>query len=129
MNYYFNKKIAGLEFDEGIERVTEELKKEGFGVLTEVDVKATFKKKLDIDFRKYKILGACNPPFAYKALEAELLIGTLLPCNVVIMEMDDEKVRVSAIDPMASMMAVENKELNAVAKQIRQKLEIVINKL
>ena len=128
MKYYFLK-TTHYTFDEAIEKVTEELKKEGFGILTEIDVQATLKKKLDVDFRKYRILGACNPPFAYKALKAELCIGTMLPCNVVVMEMDDGKVRVSAIDPVASMMAVGNKELNAVAKQIRNKLEIVMNKL
>ncbi len=129
MKYYFQKTLSGVSFDEAIEKVTEELKKEGFGILTEIDVQATLKKKLDVDFRKYRILGACNPPFAYKALQAELYIGTMLPCNVVVMEMDDGKVRVSAIDPLASMMAVGNKALNTIAKEIRKKLETVINNL
>lgn len=129
MKYYFQKTLFHASFDETIEKVTEELKKEGFGILTEIDVQATLKKKLDVDFRKYRILGACNPPFAYKALQAELHIGTMLPCNVVVMEMDDGKIRVSAIDPLSSMMAVGNKELNTVAKQIRKKLETVVNKL
>ncbi len=129
MKYYFQKILFNVSFDEAIEKVTEELKKEGFGILTEIDVQATLKKKLDVDFRKYRILGACNPPFAYKALQAELLIGTMLPCNVVVMEMDDGKVRVNAVDPKASMMAVGNKDLNSVAIQIQQKLKTVIDNL
>ncbi len=129
MKYYFQKILFNVSFDEAIKKVTEELKKEGFGILTEIDVQATLKKKLDVDFRKYRILGACNPPFAYKALQAELLIGTMLPCNVVVMEMDDGKVRVNAVDPKASMMAVGNKDLNSVATQIQQKLKTVIDNL
>jgi len=129
MKYYFQKILFNVSFDEATEKVTEELKKEGFGILTEIDVQATLKKKLDVDFRKYRILGACNPPFAYKALQAELLIGTMLPCNVVVMEMDDGKVRVNAVDPKASMMAVGNKDLNSVAIQIQQKLKTVIDNL
>ena len=129
MKYYFQKTLFNASFDEAIEKVTEELKKEGFGILTKIDVQATLKKKLNVDFRRYRILGACNPPFAYKALQTELCIGTMLPCNVVVMEMDDGKVRVSAIDPLASMMAVGNKELNKIAKQIRKKLQTVINNL
>ena len=129
MNYYFQKTLTGVSFDEAIEKVTEDLKKEGFGILTEIDVQATLKKKLDVDFRPYRILGACNPPFAYKALQSEINIGTMLPCNVVVMEKEDGKVLVSAIDPLTSMMAVGNKELNAVAKQIQEKLKKVINNL
>lgn len=128
MKYYFEK-ITSYTFDEAIEKITDELKKEGFGILTEVDVQATLKKKLDVDFRKYKILGACNPPYAYKTLQAELDIGLMLPCNVVVMEMDDGKVRVSAIDPKASMMAVGNPELDSIAGQVQKKLEMVINNL
>ena len=128
MKYYFEK-TTDYAFDEAIEKVTEELKKEGFGILTEVDVQATLKKKLDVDYRKYRILGACNPPFAYKALQAELNIGTMLPCNVVVMETDNGKVQVVAVDPKASMMAVENEALGAVAEQIQQKLKTVINNL
>ncbi|NOX46968.1 MAG: DUF302 domain-containing protein [Chlorobi bacterium] len=129
MNYYFNKKFAGIEFDEGIEMVTEELKKEGFGILTEVDVKATFKKKLDIDFRKYKILGACNPPSAFKALNAEHTIGLMLPCNVVVEEDEDGYISISAINPLATMQAADNKELIEVAKHISGKLKKVIDAL
>ena len=129
MNYYFNKKFAGIEFNEGIEMVTEELKKEGFGVLTEVDVKATFKKKLDIDFRKYKILGACNPPSAFNALKAEPTIGLMLPCNVVVEEDKDGYILISAINPMATMQAADNQELIEVAKHISSKLKKVIESL
>ena len=126
MNYYFEKTLSGIGFDEAVERVTEDLKKEGFGILTEIDVQATLKKKLDVDFRKYKILGACNPPFAYKALKAELPVGTMLPCNVVVMETNDGNVKVVAVDPKASMMAVENEVLGSISGQIQQKLKTVI---
>ena len=129
MKYYFNKKIAGIEFDEGIEIVTEELKKEGFGVLTEIDVKATFKKKLDADFRKYTILGACNPPGAFKALNIEPSIGLMLPCNVVVEEDVDGYISISAIDPLATMQAAGNAELIEVANLISEKLKKVINSL
>lgn len=129
MKYYFQKTLFNVGFDEAIEKVTEELKKEGFGILTEIDVQATLKKKLDVDFRKYRILGACNPSFAHKALQAELHIGSMLPCNVVVMEKDDGKINVSAVDPHASMMAVGNKDLIAIAKQIQEKLKKVINNL
>ena len=128
MSYHISK-IVDMPFDEAIENVTEELKKEGFGILTEIDVKATLKKKLDIDFRNYMILGACNPPFAYKALLAEEKIGTMLPCNVVVQQYDDGRVEVSAVDPMASMQAVENPSLAGVAQDIQQKLKKVINNL
>jgi len=129
MKYYFQKTLFSVSFDEAIEKVTKELKKEGFGILTEIDVQATLKKKLNVDFRRYRILGACNPPFAYQALQAELHIGAMLPCNVVVMEKDDGKINVSAVEPMASMMAVGNSQLNSVAKQIQKKLEKVINNL
>ena len=101
-------------------------KKEGFGVLTEIDVQATLKKKLDVDFKKYQILGACNPPFAHKALKAENKIGAMLPCNVIVQELDDGKTEVAAVDPMASMLAVENDKLGEIANEIRAKLEKVI---
>ncbi len=128
MSYHFSKTVD-MSFDEAIENVTEELKKEGFGILTEIDVKATLKKKLDVDFRNYRILGACNPPFAYKALLAEEKIGTMLPCNVVVQEYDDGRVEVSAVDPIASMQAIENPDLGQVAKEIQTKLRVVINNL
>ena len=125
MKYYFEKTI-NYTFEEAVERVTEELKKEGFGVLTEIDVRATLKKKLGIDFRKYQILGACNPPFAHKALQAENKIGTMLPCNVIVQELEDGKTEVAAVDPVASMMAVDNDKLGEIAGEIRAKLEKVI---
>ncbi len=128
MNYYFNKTL-NEDFDKVIEKVTEELKNEGFGILTEIDVKETLKKKLDVDFKKYKILGACNPPYAHKALEAEDKIGTMLPCNVIVQEIEEGTVEVAAVNPMASMQAVENEKLTEVADEITSRLEHVIGKL
>lgn len=123
---YYNTKVTDLSFDEAITKVTEELKKEGFGVLTEIDVKETLKKKLDVDFRKYRILGACNPPFAYQALQAESKIGTMLPCNVIVQETEDGKTEVSAINPMVSMQAVKNPQLESVAGQVAERLQRVL---
>ena len=128
MKYYFNKTVKGT-FEEVIDTVTQGLKEEGFGVLTEIDVTATLKEKLDIDFKKYKILGACNPPYAYKALQAEDKIGTMLPCNVIVQEIEEGVFEVAAVNPMASMQAVENKKLSKVAEEITDKLEKIINKL
>ena len=128
MSYYFNKTI-NLPFDEAVNRVTEELIKEGFGVLTEIDVKATLKKKLDVDFRNYRILGACNPPFAHQALLAEDKIGTMLPCNVIVQELAPGVIEVAAIDPVASMSAVENPGLAEIGMQVRAKLQKVVESL
>jgi len=128
MSYYFSKFVDD-SFDEAIERVTEHLSNEGFGVLTTIDVSATLKKKLDVDFQRYTILGACNPGFAHKALQAENKIGTMLPCNVIVQETADGKVEVSAVDPMASMMAVENESLAGIASEVRSKLQSVIEGL
>lgn len=125
MKYYFEK-TTDYAFDKAVERVTEELKKEGFGVLTEIDVTATLKKKLDVDFKNYRILGACNPPFAHKALQAENKIGAMLPCNVILQELEDGKTEVAAVDPVASMQAVENDKLGEIANEIRSKLQKVI---
>ena len=125
MTYYFNK-IVDMTFDEAIDKVTEELKKEGFGVLTEIDVTAALKKKINVDFRKYRILGACNPSFAYKALLAEDKIGTMLPCNVIVQEKEDGKIEVAAIDPIASMQSVQNESLGEVAATVQSKLKQVI---
>lgn len=127
MSYYFSKKLP-LKFDEAIDKVTEALKVEGFGILTEIDVKETLKKKLDVDFRPYKILGACNPPFAHKALEAEDKIGAMLPCNVIVQQLEDG-VEVAAVDPVASMQAVENNQLSEIASTIQNKLKGVIEGL
>ena len=129
MNYYFNKVLSSLSFDEAIIRVTEELKKEGFGILTDIDVQQTLKNKLDVDFRRYRILGACNPPFAHKALLAEPKIGLMLPCNVVIEENKDGVVEISVINPLESMIAVDNDDLKQIAKEIKNKLEIVTGRL
>ena len=128
MSYYFSK-IVNYDFDDAIDKVTEELKKEGFGILTEIDVKATFKKKLDIDFRKYRILGACNPNFAFQAITAESKIGTMLPCNVIVQELENGKVEVSAVNPVASMMAIKNDSLGPIAEQVRDNLKKVIANL
>lgn len=128
MSYYFSKTL-NMNFDDAIRHVTEELKKEGFGVLTDIDVKETLKKKLNVDFQKYRILGACNPPFAYQALQAEDKIGTMLPCNVIVQERSDGKVEVSAIDPVASMMAVKNEKLSGIAKQVQEKLRRFVENL
>jgi uncharacterized protein (DUF302 family) len=128
MNYYFNKTL-NEDFDKVIEKVTEELKKEGFGILTEINVNETLKKKLDVDFRRYQILGACNPPFANKALEAEDKIGTMLPCNVIVQQKNETTVEVAAINPLASMQAVENEKLNDVANEITERLKNVVNRL
>ncbi|PKP42904.1 MAG: hypothetical protein CVT95_12350 [Bacteroidetes bacterium HGW-Bacteroidetes-12] len=128
MNYYYTK-ITNYSFEEAIEKVTEKLKKEGFGVLTEIDVAATFKNKLDIDFRKYRILGACNPHFAYKAIQAEAKIGTMLPCNVIVQELDNGKIEVTAVNPIASMMAIKNDTLGGIASEVKDKLERVILQL
>ena len=128
MEYYFSKTIAG-SFDNAIQKVTEALKAEGFGILTEIDIKATLKKKLDVDFYNYKILGACNPPFAHKALVAEDKIGTMLPCNVIIQEKIAGQVEVSAVDPVASMQAIENIELTDIASEISKRLQKIITDL
>lgn len=126
---YYTSKIVDLDFDSAINRVTDELKKEGFGILTEIDVKETLKKKLDVDFKKYRILGACNPPSAHKALLAEDKIGVMLPCNVIVEEHENGSVEVSAVNPIASMMAIENESLGDVAMDVRDRLNRVIASL
>lgn len=122
MEYYHSKLIKDAEFEEVIDRVVKELKKEGFGILTEVDVQETMKNKLNIDFNPYKILGACNPEYAYKALKAEDKIGTMLPCNVIVQDLMDGHIEVSVVDPVSSMQAIANEDLEIVALNIRQKL-------
>ncbi len=125
MSYYFNKNMSA-DFESVKKKVVAELEKEGFGILSEIDVQATLKKKIDVDFRKYQILGACNAPFAHKALKAENKVGTMLPCNVILQELEDGQVEVAAVDPTASMQAIENKELASIASEIRDKLKKVI---
>jgi uncharacterized protein (DUF302 family) len=128
MSYYFNKTVA-LTFDEAVERVKAELKKDGFGVLTEIDVQKTLKEKIGVEFRKYRILGACNAPYAYKALQAEDKIGTMLPCSVIVQELASGQVEVAAIDPLASMAAVKNEDLGAIGLEVRAKLKAVVDRL
>ncbi|MGZ0014725.1 DUF302 domain-containing protein [Yeosuana sp. AK3] len=129
MNYYFKTSLSCITFDEAIEKTIEELQKEGFGVLTEIDLKATLKKKLDVDFYNYKILGACNPSFAHKALMAEDKIGTMLPCNVIVQEKKPGNIEISAVDPLASMVSVKNDALGAIALEVRDKLKRVIENI
>lgn len=128
MSYYISTTFDG-SFDDAITKVTEELKNEGFGVLTEIDVKETLKKKLDVDFKKYKILGACNPNFAYQALQTEDKIGTMLPCNVIVEEHGDGTVEVSAVNPLESMKAIKNEKLASVADQVNEMLKKVIKNI
>ena len=128
MNYYISTIFKGT-FDEAIEKTTAELKKEGFGILTEIDLKETLKKKLDVDFKKYKILGACNPSLAHQALLKEDKIGTMLPCNVIVEEHETGEVEVSAVDPSASMQAVDNEGLTEIAGQVRDLLKKVIKNI
>lgn len=129
MNYYYTAKLKNMTFDEAIEKVTQALQKEGFGILTEINIKSTFKKKLNVDFYNYKILGACNAPFAYKALQAEDKIGTMLPCNVIVQEKKSGTIEVSAVDPIASMQAIQNESLAPIATEVRDKLKKVIENL
>jgi uncharacterized protein (DUF302 family) len=125
MNYYFSKTV-NLSFEDAIARTTKTLGANGFGVLSTIDIKAALKKKLDVDFRPYTILGACNPSFAHKALQAEPHIGTMLPCNVIIQDHGDGRVEISAVDPMASMQAVGNEDLGNIAGTVRDMLKKVI---
>lgn len=128
MSYYINTELTG-DFEEVIRQTGDALAEEGFGVLTEIDVAATMKKKLDVDFRNYRILGACNPPYAHKALLAEDKIGTMLPCNVIVQERSPGNIEVAAVDPLQSMSAVENPGLEPIAREIREKLKNVIDAL
>ena len=125
MSYYFVKTV-NLPFQEAVDKATEALAGEGFGVLSVIDVRETLKKKIDVDFRPYRILGACNPAFAYKALQAEDKVGVMLTCNVIVQQTDDGRVEVAAVDPAASMSAIENAELGDIASEVRARLEAVI---
>jgi uncharacterized protein (DUF302 family) len=128
MSYHFTTTLE-LPFDEAIEHVTRALSEKGFGVLTRIDVRATLKKKIDVDFPPYTILGACNPEFAYKALQLENKIGTMLPCNVIVQQNEAGKIEISAVDPAASMQAIDNTGLTDVAATVREMLQQVINDL
>ncbi len=128
MSYYFSKKLE-MPFDHAIQHVTKALAAKGFGVLTTIDVRATMKKELNVEFRPYTILGACNPEFAHKALQSEDMIGTMLPCNVVVQEKSKGSVEVSAVDPVASMMAIENPKLATIAGEVRDLLKQVVSGL
>lgn len=128
MNYYFAKTLT-VGFDEAVRRAIDGLKGEGFGIITDIDVKDTLKKKINIDFRNYRILGACNPMLAHEALQLENKVGTMLPCNVVVQDMGAGRVEVAAIDPVASMLAIENSQLKQAAAQVQAKLKKVIDNL
>ena len=128
MSYHFSKTVS-VPFDEAIEKVTEALKENGFGVLTTIDVRTTLKNKIDVDFRPYTILGACNPKFAYQALQSEDKIGAMLPCNVIVQQADDGRVEVSAVDPVASMQAIDNPALGDIARQVQGLLKATIDGL
>ncbi len=123
------RKTLDLGFDEALTRVPEALMAEGFGVLTEIDVQATLKKKLNADFRRYRILGACNPPFAHRALQHSLDVGMLMPCNVIVYETDDRRTVVSAVDPMQTMAAQGDEAMRPIADEVRRKLQRVIDSL
>jgi uncharacterized protein (DUF302 family) len=128
MSYYFSKKISG-DFDDVLQRTIQALREEGFGILTDIDVRKTLKKKLERDFRKYRILGACNPPFAYQALQEEEKIGLLLPCNVIIQEAGEREVDVAVIDPVNAMAGVQNSKLATIAEEVSRKLRSVIDRI
>ena len=127
MNYYFNKTLANLSFDEALESVTAELKKEGFGVLTRIDIHSVLKEKIGVEFRNYTILGACNPPFAHKSLLAEEKIGIMLPCNVVVQDAEGGQVEVAIVNPAVAMQAVNNKDMEGIAMEITEKLKKVLS--
>ncbi|NND79750.1 MAG: DUF302 domain-containing protein [Maribacter sp.] len=129
MEYYFNKILKNLTFDKVVDKTTQALKEEGFGILTEIDIKTTLKNKLDVDFPNYKILGACNPAFAHKALLAENKIGTMLPCNVIVRETKDGSIEVAAVDPITSMMGVKNEDLGTIAEEVQTKLKKAVDSL
>jgi len=127
MSYYFSR-IVDDSFDHSIERITNALQERKFGILTEINVRETLKKKLDVDFRNYKILGACNPSFAHKALESEDKVGTMLPCNVIVQEKEEGKTEIAAIDPVESMKAIDNPGLKKIAEEVREMLKESIEK-
>lgn len=128
MKYYIEKTL-NTDFETAVSKTKEALKKEGFGILSEINIHEKLKEKLDVDFRKYRILGACNPPLAHQALQMEDKIGTMLPCNVIVQQLDDNKVEIAAVDPSASMQAVESEELSELAKKVKEKLKTVISNI
>ena len=125
MNYTINKKV-NKSFQQAVEDVSAELKKEGFGIITEIDLKEKFKEKLNVDFRNYKILGACNPALAYKAIQQEPSIGVMLPCNVLVQERENGEVEIAAINPLSSIGAIDNNQLQSLAKEVSDKLQAVV---
>jgi uncharacterized protein (DUF302 family) len=129
MKYYFSTKIKGLSFEETEKILAEELAKEAFGILNEIDVTATFKKKLDIDFRKYRIYGACNPHFAYDAIQTEDKIGVFLPCSFVLQEWENGELELSVMNPLLAMQSVPNPNMESLAKEVTEKLELVIRRI
>ncbi|MBA4801061.1 MAG: DUF302 domain-containing protein [Euryhalocaulis sp.] len=129
MTYYFSKIIQESDFNAAVQRTTNALEGEGFGVLADIDVAQTLKKKLDVDFRPYRILGACNPALAHQALQMEDKIGVMLPCNVIVQRKNDEEIEIAAVDPVASMSSVDNADLTEIAQNVRTKLSAVINAL
>ena len=129
MSYYFNKVLSSSSFEEAIQRVSIELQKEGFAVITEIDVTKIFKEKINVDFKKYRILGACNPHFAHQALLSEDKIGLFLPCNIIVQENENGQMEVAAVDPIASMMSVENENLEEFGLTVREKMKKVIDNL
>lgn len=128
MSYYFSAIVKG-DFENIIQKTTELLQKEGFGVLTQIDIQQTLKKKLDVDFNRYQILGACNPQFAHKALQLENKVGTMLPCNVIVQELDEKSIEVAVVNPIQSMQAIKNPKLEAIANEVSAKLKNVIKNL
>lgn len=128
MNYTINKKVD-KNFEQAVKDISDELKKEGFGVITEIDLKEKFKEKLNIDFRQYKILGACNPALAYKAIQQEANIGVMLPCNVLVQEKENGEVEIAAINPLSSIGAIENSQLQSLAKEVSDKLKAVVERV
>jgi len=129
MNYYFNKTLTNLSFDEAIEKVTAELKKEGFGVLARIDMHHTLKEKIGVEFRNYTILEACNPPFAHKSLLAEDKIGIMLPCNVVVQDAGEGQIEVAVVNPVSAMQAVNNPKMDNIAKEIQGKLKNALSNI
>ncbi len=126
---YVFSTVLETSYEEAVSKVIEVLKEEGFGVLTEIDVKSTLKKKLNVDFRKYLILGACNPPYAYRSLQTDLDVGLLLPCNVILYEMEDKKVYVAALNPVSALAVITNEELKKIASEVSEKLKRVVERV